>query len=158
MWTCYSSAEIRRSPSRRRWDCGIAPEKEKCWRTGREDAGTPLMADAGGEYMRTENMTEQLFDMSERVETLEDALEWEKGRAKRAANSICGWAEFLLLFSGAMIALTVMMLWNQEFVKALITALGAGMTFFASRLVRSPSLTDPDGDLWRNWRAQGDKA
>ncbi len=108
--------------------------------------------------MRTENMAEQLFDMSERVEYLEDALEREKGRAKRAANSICGWAEFLLIFSGAMIALTAIMLWNQEFAKALITALGAGMTFFASRLVRSPSLTDPDGDLWRNWRAQGDKA
>ncbi len=91
--------------------------------------------------MRTENMAEQLFDMSERVETLEDALEREKGRAERAANSICGWAEFLLLFSGVMIALTAMMLWNREFAKALITGLGAGMTFFASRLVRSPSLT-----------------
>ncbi len=90
MWTCRFSAEIRRSPSRRRWNCGIAPGKEKFWRTGREDADTPLMADAGGEYMRTENMAEQLFDMSERVEYLEDALEREKGRAGRAANSICG--------------------------------------------------------------------
>ncbi len=97
--------------------------------------------------MRTKNMAEQLFDMSERVEALEDALEREKGRAERAANSICGWAEFLLLFSGVMIALTAMMLWNREFAKALITALGAGVTFFTSRLARSPSLTDPDGDL-----------
>ncbi len=96
--------------------------------------------------MSVENLNAQLFDMSERVETLEDALEREKGRAKRAANSICGWAEFLLLFSGVMITLTAIMLWNQEFAKALITGLGAGATFFASRLVRSPSLTDPDGD------------
>ncbi len=96
--------------------------------------------------MKTENMAEQLFDMSERVEYLEDALEREKGRANRAANSICGWAEFLLLFSGVMITLTAIMLWNQEFAKALITAFGAGATFFASRLVRSPSLTGPDGD------------
>ncbi len=95
--------------------------------------------------MNAENFNEQLFDMSERVEYLEDALEREKGRAERAANSICGWAEFLLILSGVMIAVTVRMLWNQEFAKALITALGAGMTFFASRLVRSPSLTDPDG-------------
>ncbi len=91
--------------------------------------------------MRTENMAEQLFDMSERVEYLEDALERAKGRAKRAANSICGWAEFLLLFSGVMIALTAIMLWSQEFAKALITGFEACATFFASRLVRSPSLT-----------------
>ncbi len=97
--------------------------------------------------MKTENMAEQLFDMTERVETLEDALEREKGRVRRAANSICGWAEFLLIFSGVMIALTVMMIWNQEFAKALITGLGACVTFFASRCVRIPSLTDPDGDL-----------
>ncbi len=90
--------------------------------------------------MRTENMVEQLFNMSERVEYLEDALEWTKGRAKRAANSICGWAEFLLILSGVMIALTVRMLWNQEFAKAMITGFGACATFFASRLVRSPSL------------------
>ncbi len=92
--------------------------------------------------MSDENLNEQLFDMSERVEYLEDALERANGRAKRAANSICGWAEFLLILSGAMIALTVRMLWNQEFAKALITAFGAGMTFFASRLVRSPSLME----------------
>ncbi len=91
--------------------------------------------------VRIGNMDERLFDMTERVEYLEDALEREKGRANRAANSICGWAEFLLIFSGAMLALTVMMLWNREFAKSLITAFGAGVTFFTSRLVRSPSLT-----------------
>ncbi len=90
--------------------------------------------------MNADNLNEQLFDMSERVEYLEDALERTNGRVKRAANSICGWAEFLLIFSGVMIALTAIMLWNQEFAKALIIGLGAGATFFTSRLVRSPSL------------------
>ncbi len=90
--------------------------------------------------MSDENLNEQLFDMSERVEYLEDALERTKGRAERAANSICGWAEFLLIFSGVMIALTVKMLWNREFAKALLSAIGAGVTFFTSRMTRDPDM------------------
>ncbi len=36
MWMPCSSEEIRRRPSRRRWDCGIVIGQEKSRRTGRE--------------------------------------------------------------------------------------------------------------------------